>query len=111
MADGVGLFWGIDFYNNELLHSDKDRLRSVTTEILLEKDSDSFTLHNGWVFPRRIYFNGENCEMPLPDTFPTLPNGGSSLRPTFCGFSLSLITMFLAQVVAMLWFFNTGYLS
>ncbi|KAJ1415959.1 COBRA, plant [Sesbania bispinosa] len=69
------LFWGIDFYNSELLHSDKGRQGVVTTEILLEKDPNSFTLRNGWAFPRRIYFNGEDCEMPLPDTFPMLPNG------------------------------------
>ena len=93
-ADGVSLFWGIDYYNSELLHSDKDQLGFVTTEILLEKDPKSFTLSNGWVFPRRIYFNGENCEVPLPDAFPMLPNGSSTLRPTYCGFSLLLIALF-----------------
>lgn len=77
---------------------------SVTTEILLEKDPDSFTLHNGWAFPRRIYFNGENCEMPLPDTFPMLPNGSSGLRHTHSGFNLSLISLFLAHVIVLLWF-------
>ncbi|XP_027357016.1 COBRA-like protein 1 [Abrus precatorius] len=98
LKDGVYLFWGIDFYNNELLHSDKDRVGGVTTEILLEKDTNSFTLSNGWAFPRRIYFNGENCEMPLPDTFPMLPNGSSSLT-SYCGFNLLLIFLFLT-----LWF-------
>lgn len=95
MADGVALLWGIDFYNSELLHSDKDRVGSVTTEILLEKDENSFTLQNGWAFPRRIYFNGENCDMPLPDTFPMLPNGSSNLRPTCIDFGLSLISLFI----------------
>ncbi|KAJ1411652.1 Nucleoside phosphorylase domain [Sesbania bispinosa] len=74
LQDGVALFWGIDFYNSELLHSDEGRQGIATTEILLEKDPNSFTLRNGWAFPRRIYFNGEDCEMPLPDTFPMLPN-------------------------------------
>ncbi|AES74274.1 COBRA-like protein 1 [Medicago truncatula] len=99
IQDGVALFWGIDYYNNELLHSDKDRVGSVTTEILLEKDENSFTLQNGWTFPRRIYFNGENCDMPLPDTFPMLPNGSSSLRPTSHVFTLSLIYLLLVQLV------------
>ncbi|KAK2392916.1 protein COBRA [Trifolium repens] len=93
--DGVALFWGIDYYNSELLHSDKDRVGSVTTEVLMEKDPSSFTLQNGWAFPRRIYFNGENCDMPLPDTFPMLPNGSSSLRPNCLTFNLSLICLLL----------------
>ena len=80
-ADEVALFWGIEYYNDELLQADKVQVGSVTTEIPLRKDMDSFTLRNGWAFPRRIYFNGENCEMPLPDTFPMLPNGGSRIDP------------------------------
>ncbi|XP_035542512.1 COBRA-like protein 1 [Juglans regia] len=82
-GDEVALLWGLEFYNTELLHADEDQLGSVNTEILLNKDSHSFTLSNGWAFPRRIYFNGENCEMPLPDTFPMLPNGGCSSRPSY----------------------------
>ncbi|XP_059647525.1 COBRA-like protein 1 isoform X2 [Cornus florida] len=82
IKDEVVLFWGLEFYNNELLQADEKQLGSLTTEILLEKDSDSFTLGNGWAFPRRIYFNGENCEMPPPDNFPMLPNGSSSQKPT-----------------------------
>ncbi|KAG5033632.1 hypothetical protein AAZX31_04G005700 [Glycine max] len=103
LQDGVSLFWGIDYYNNELVHSDKDGVGLVTTEILLDKDPNSFTVSNGWAFPRRIYFNGENCEMPLPDTFPMLPNGGSILRATYCGFSLLYILLFLALLL-ILWF-------
>ncbi|XP_021286128.1 COBRA-like protein 1 isoform X1 [Herrania umbratica] len=80
-SDEVALFWGIDYYNNDLLNADKDQLGAVSTQILLKKDSNSFTLKNGWALPRRIYFNGENCQMPLPDTFPMLPNGSSNLKP------------------------------
>ncbi|XP_068645095.1 COBRA-like protein 2 [Aristolochia californica] len=70
----AALFWGLEFYNDDLLNAiDKDP-GSVTTEIILSKDLDSFTLRNGWAFPRKIYFNGENCEMPLPQDFPGLPN-------------------------------------
>ncbi|GFY89900.1 COBRA-like extracellular glycosyl-phosphatidyl inositol-anchored protein family [Actinidia rufa] len=73
-ADEVALFWGLHFYKSELLNVDEKQLGSLTSEILLEKDSKSFTLSNGWAFPRRIYFSGENCEMPPPDIFPMLPN-------------------------------------
>jgi hypothetical protein len=98
LADEVALLWGIEYYNTELLNADEDQLGSVTTEMLLNKDADSFTLRNGWAFPRRIYFNGENCEMALPDTFPMLPNGSSSLRSTYC----QILLVFLAFITLLL---------
>lgn len=78
LIDDVALFWGLEFYNTVLLQASEKQPGSVTTEILLSKDQDSFTFNNGWAFPRRIYFNGENCEMPLPDDFPTLPDASSA---------------------------------
>lgn len=81
LADEVALFWGLQAYNNELLQADQRQLGSVSTEILFEKDSGMFTLRNGWALPRRIYFGGEECAMPLPDTFPGLPNGSSCTKP------------------------------
>ncbi|PON55111.1 COBRA-like protein [Parasponia andersonii] len=78
LADEVALFWGLKFYNDELLNADEDQLGSVSTEILLKKDLESFTLRNGWALPRRIYFNGEYCQMPPPDNFPILPNGSAA---------------------------------
>lgn len=92
-ADEVAVFWGYDSYNSELLQANNDQVGSVTTEILLEKEADSFTLSSGWAFPRRVYFNGENCEMPPPDTFPILPNGSSGLK------SLSLQILLLLTTV------------
>ncbi|EEF33139.1 Protein COBRA precursor, putative [Ricinus communis] len=90
-TDKVALFWGLQHYNNELLQSDEKQLGSVKTEILLEKDLSTFTLSNGWALPRRIYFGGEECEMPLPDTFPVLPNGSSSRKLPHCLFLLLII--------------------
>lgn len=78
LIDDVALFWGLEFYNTVLLQASEKQPGSVTTEILLSKDRDSFTFNNGWAFPRRIYFNGENCAMPLPDDFPTLPDASST---------------------------------
>ncbi|KAG6390679.1 hypothetical protein SASPL_148418 [Salvia splendens] len=76
----AALFWGKVLYNTELLQGNEYEVGSVTTDILMQKIADAFTLRNGWGFPRRIYFNGENCRMPLPDMFPMLPNGDSGSR-------------------------------
>lgn len=79
-ADEAALFWGLNYYNTMLVHADEKDPGSVTTDVLMNKDLESFTLSNGWAFPRRIYFNGDNCQMPMPDEFPALPNSG--LRPS-----------------------------
>ncbi|KAI9180185.1 hypothetical protein LWI28_002109 [Acer negundo] len=94
-AEEFALFWGISYFNEELLQADEDQEGSVTTDILLEKDLESFTFRNGWGFPRRIYFNGEDCEMPLPDTFPMLPNSSSTLKPTNNCFWILLLLLLL----------------
>lgn len=70
--DDTGMFWGIHFYNDLLLTSG-DR-GNVQTEMLLQKDSEIFTFREGWAFPRRILFNGDECVMPPPDQYPRLPN-------------------------------------
>ncbi|CAK7329558.1 unnamed protein product [Dovyalis caffra] len=95
----VALFWGLQAYNNELLQADKQQLGSVTTEVLLEKDSDTFTLRNGWGFPRRILFSGEECAIPLPDTYPMLPNGSSRTKPPHYLSLLLLIYMTFKTLV------------
>ncbi|KVH96538.1 Glycosyl-phosphatidyl inositol-anchored, plant [Cynara cardunculus var. scolymus] len=82
IPDDVALFWGIDYYNTDLLNAEKDGVGSVSTEIVLGKDPATFTLHNGWGFPRSIYFGGENCVMPPPHTFPMLPNAASTAPST-----------------------------
>ncbi|XP_037491852.1 COBRA-like protein 2 isoform X2 [Jatropha curcas] len=62
-TDKAALFWGLQFYNTELLQANEKQLGSVTTEILLEKDLSIFTLSNGWALPRRIYFIGAYCPL------------------------------------------------
>lgn len=94
-AEDVALFWGNSLYNTVLLQADEYELGSVTTDILLQKDAHSFTLSNGWAFPRRIYFNGENCQMPLPDSFPALPNGGPGPTPLHRGMLLLMTLVYL----------------
>ncbi|KNA23831.1 hypothetical protein SOVF_020580 [Spinacia oleracea] len=67
----TGLFWGIQHYNDVLLQSGLSG--NVQSELLLRKVPGTFTFDAGWAFPKRIYFNGENCVMPLPVDFPRLP--------------------------------------
>ncbi|XP_022565173.2 protein COBRA-like isoform X2 [Brassica napus] len=66
---------------------------NVQSEILFRKDQATFTFEKGWAFPRRIYFNGDNCVMPPPDTYPFLPNGG--FRQQFSVFSAVLLPVLL----------------
>ncbi|KAL4301945.1 hypothetical protein GQ457_10G021230 [Hibiscus cannabinus] len=70
----TGMFWGIKFYNDVLLQEGDSG--NVQSEILLHKDSEIFTFREGWGFPRRILFNGDECVMPPPDQYPRLPNIG-----------------------------------
>lgn len=67
---------------------------NVQTEMLLLKDPDMFTFREGWGFPRRILFNGDECVMPPPDQYPRLPNTaqlGAQLSFSTILFSLWLL--------------------
>ncbi|CAA0815314.1 COBRA-like protein 4 [Striga hermonthica] len=68
----TAMFYGMKFYNDLLMEAGPSG--NVQTEILLRKDKDKFTLRHGWAFPRKIYFNGDECRLPPPDAYPTLPN-------------------------------------
>lgn len=66
------MLWGVKFYNDLLTQAGP--LGNVQSELLFRKDASTFTFEKGWAFPRRIYFNGDNCVMPPPDAYPWLPN-------------------------------------
>ncbi|KAL8471810.1 hypothetical protein ACS0TY_029152 [Phlomoides rotata] len=72
----TAMLWGVKFYNDFLMQAGP--LGNVQSELLFQKDKSTFTFERGWAFPRRIYFNGDNCVMPPPDAYPYLPN--ASLR-------------------------------
>ncbi|XP_015571931.1 COBRA-like protein 4 [Ricinus communis] len=81
-----GMFYGIKFYNDVLMEAGPDG--NVQSELILKKDMNTFTFHQGWAFPRKVYFNGDECVMPPPDEYPYLPNSApanwlalSSLMP------------------------------
>lgn len=65
------MIWGVKLYNDLLMQAGPTG--NVQLELIFRKDK-SFTFDKGWAFPRRIYFNGDNCVMPPPDAYPWLPN-------------------------------------
>lgn len=89
------MFWGIPYYNEMLLQSGPSG--NVQTEMLLHKDLGTFTFREGWTFPRRISFNGDECVMPPPDEYPRLPNSGHSatVRPLIILLLLLLLVVVL----------------
>lgn len=71
-ADDSGMFWRVEYYNDMLFQ--EGEVGNVQSEVLLHKDEGVFGFREGWVFPRRILFNGDECVMPTPDDYPRLPN-------------------------------------
>lgn len=66
------MFYGMRFFNDLLMEA--GALGNVQTEVLLQKDQDTFTFQKGWAFPRKVYFNGDECMLPSPENYPHLPN-------------------------------------
>ncbi|KAF3435486.1 hypothetical protein FNV43_RR22575 [Rhamnella rubrinervis] len=89
----AGMVWGIQYYNDELMVLGESG--NVQSEMLLHKDKGIFTLSEGWAFPRRISFNGDECVMPLPDSYPTLLNTATTLTTSVLLFSLLMAFAFL----------------
>lgn len=89
----TAMLWGVKFYNDLLMQAGP--LGNVQSELLFRKDKSTFTFEKGWAFPRRIYFNGDNCVMPPPDSYPWLPNATSRT-------STSLLTLIMVLLSALL---------
>ena len=82
------MFYGIKYYNDLILEAgDKGFVQS---EVLLQKDKKIFTLKQRWAFPRRVYFNGDECMLPPPDSYPSLPDS-THRQPT----SVIMITSYV----------------
>ncbi|KAJ4846386.1 hypothetical protein Tsubulata_043426, partial [Turnera subulata] len=86
----TGMFYGMKFYNDLLMEA------GPFGNVLLQKDKDTFTLKQGWAFPRKVYFNGEECMLPPPDTYPYLPNSARANPIAFLTMAASLLLMFLS---------------
>lgn len=95
-TDDTAMLWGVKFYNDLL--SQAGPLGNVQSELLFRKDKATFTFDKGWAFPRRIYFNGDNCVMPPPDAYPWLPNASS--RPTV-SLLYSILTILAVSVIVL----------
>ncbi|KAL5988135.1 hypothetical protein ACLOJK_035898 [Asimina triloba] len=92
----TAMLWGIKFYNDLLMEAGP--LGNVQSELLFKKDPGTFTFDKGWAFPRRVYFNGDNCVMPPPDAYPWLPNATPPLKASL----ILPVAVFLAYVVFLL---------
>ena len=86
------MLWGLKFYNDFLMQAGP--LGNVQSELLFRKDKSTFTFDKGWAFPRRVYFNGDVCVMPPPDSYPWLPNAGSKQE-------VSLLALVMSSLVAL----------
>ncbi|TKY65052.1 COBRA protein [Spatholobus suberectus] len=64
----TAMLWGIKSHNDFLNQAGPKG--NVQAELLFRKDKATFTFVKGWAFPRRIYFNGDNCVMPPPSAYP-----------------------------------------
>lgn len=87
------MFWGVKFYNDVLLQAGK--IGNVQTELLLKKDMGNFSFREGWAFPRRILFNGDECVMPSPDDYPRLPGYASSSSSSAASSFVTIVFCFL----------------
>lgn len=101
-ADDTGMFYGLKYYNDLLMQAGP--LGNVQSEVLMKKDKNTFTLKQGWAFPRKVYFNGDECMLPPPDLYPTLPNSAYKLQTSISLMVAYVIfTIFFHTVISLLW--------
>lgn len=62
-TDYTTMLWGVKSSNDLLMQPGP--LGNVHFELLLQKSTSKFTSDKGWAFPRRVYFNGDNCMLRL----------------------------------------------
>ncbi|KAF8090179.1 hypothetical protein N665_0483s0018 [Sinapis alba] len=94
----TGMFFGTKFYNDLLMEAGPSG--NVQSEVLLQKDEKTFTFKQGWAFPRKVYFNGDECMLPPPDAYPFLP---SSARGNLASlWTLSLMVLLVVVFISSL---------
>lgn len=91
MADDTGMFYGMKFYNDMLMEAGP--FGNLQSEVLLQKDKNTFTFKQGWAFPRKVYFNGDECMLPPPDTYPYLPNSAFKNQISMSAALVSLVLL------------------
>ncbi|XP_061953400.1 COBRA-like protein 4 [Populus nigra] len=91
----TGMFYGMKFYNDLLMEAGP--FGNVQSEVLLQKDKNTFSLKQGWAFPRKVYFNGDECMLPPPDTYPYLPNSAYANPTSILSMAASLLLILLSM--------------
>ncbi|XP_040974099.1 COBRA-like protein 5 [Gossypium hirsutum] len=84
----TGVFYGVKEGNELLMEAG-----NVQSEMIFGKDEKEFTLDQGWVFPRKVYFNGDECLMPPPNSYPFLPKSPNPIHPLLFAAALLLILL------------------
>ena len=90
------MFFGTKFYNDLLMEAGPSG--NVQSEVLLQKDQKTFTFKQGWAFPRKVYFNGDECMLPPPDSYPFLPNSARGSLASLSTLSLTILVLVLISV-------------
>lgn len=85
------MFYGMKYFNDLLMEAGPKG--NIQSELLLQKDKNTFSFKQGWAFPRKVYFNGDECMMPPPDTYPFLPNSAPTSLVSFQALIFSLLIM------------------
>ncbi|PKA49725.1 COBRA-like protein 4 [Apostasia shenzhenica] len=95
----TSMFYGMKYYNDLLMEAGPSG--NVQSELLLQKNPDTFTLKKGWAFPRKVYFNGDECRLPSPDTYPHLPSTATISSPAIAAAlsAVSLIIMLVCKLI------------
>ncbi|KAJ8536330.1 hypothetical protein K7X08_034731 [Anisodus acutangulus] len=71
-TNDTALFYGRKPYTDVLMQAGPNG--NVRSDLTLNKDGEKTALKKGWAFPRRVYFNGNQCVMPSPESYPVVPN-------------------------------------
>ncbi|KAH6761831.1 COBRA-like extracellular glycosyl-phosphatidyl inositol-anchored protein family [Perilla frutescens var. hirtella] len=90
----TAMLWGVKYYNDFLMQAGP--LGNAQSELLFRKDKSTFTFEKGWAFPRRIYFNGDNCVMPPPEAYPFLPSATIRQNVSFINLLITLLAIIFA---------------
>uniref|UniRef100_A0A0E0I3F6 COBRA-like protein n=1 Tax=Oryza nivara TaxID=4536 RepID=A0A0E0I3F6_ORYNI len=79
------------YFNDQLMEAGPHG--NVQSEVLMRKDARTFTFRQGWAFPRKVYFNGDECQMPPPDSYPYLPNAAPPAAASLVGSAVAMAAL------------------
>ncbi|KAJ7292340.1 hypothetical protein O6H91_Y283400 [Diphasiastrum complanatum] len=97
LINDTGMFWGIKFYNDMLLTAGPNGY--VQSEVLFKKDPTMFSFKQGWAFPHRVYFNGDDCVLPPPDAYPWMPNKGTARNAMSAFMTAAVAIAYIANML------------